>query len=60
MTPKVKQNVANWNQKDTEPKGDQYVKQKPGLEKATARRQKRQVWGATWLIWGPIWAPTGF
>ena len=46
MIPKVKQKVANWNQKgtNTEPKGDQNIKKK-GLGKSRPpENEKRRFW----------------
>ena len=65
MIPKVKQKVANWNQKGTktEPNGDQNVKNKKGLETIDRpKMNKKCFWrhfvdlevdlGAHWILKG--------
>ena len=62
MIPKVKQQVANWNQKDTktEPKGNQNVQKNLDWKNATARRWKKKSFGATWSILASMLSPAGF
>ena len=62
MVPKVKQKVANWNQK-----GPTLSQRATKMQNKTRTRKSRppekwknMVLGATWSIWGWIWAPTGF
>ena len=62
MIPKVKQKVANWNQKgtNTEPKGDQNVKQNRTGKIRPPENETNMFLGATLSILKSLWVPTGF
>ena len=65
MMAKVMQTEANWNQKGTisEPKGEQNTYNSIWFQASIKYAQaswKYRHFGATWLIWRAILAPTGF